>query len=220
VSKYRGFLIYGLKDPLSGKIRYVGRSSNGLKRPTEHMRPHALARKTHRSSWIKSVLAKGTIPEVVILERTEFQNQLNDLEKKWITKFRNDGIKLVNHTDGGDGIQGFRHTKESRKKISEASKRNRPKGTFFHSKETKKLIGEESRSRPPQSEETKLKKSLGQTTIPFEAFEYGKSIGIFQSRSKFCRDFGVSRHSLVQWLRTGHFKSTNRFTFKLREDLK
>ncbi|MDE2022100.1 MAG: hypothetical protein KGI71_04315, partial [Patescibacteria group bacterium] len=43
-------------------------------------------------------------------------------EIKQITQLRQDGYALVNQTNGGDGIAGFSHSYETRKKMSDAAK--------------------------------------------------------------------------------------------------
>jgi len=43
-------------------------------------------------------------------------------EKYLINVFKTRGYNLANFTDGGDGISGYRHTKETRAKLSEQSK--------------------------------------------------------------------------------------------------
>jgi len=44
---------------------------------------------------------------------------LYELEKWWIAQFRKEGYKLVNGTDGGEGICGWQHSEVTRKKMSE-----------------------------------------------------------------------------------------------------
>lgn len=120
MNSYTGYLIYGLEDPISNKIRYVGRSCSGLKRPTEHARPHKLKIKSHTTSWIKSLLNQNQKPKVVVLETFPDPSQLNEAEKKWINIYKNND--LTNHTDGGGGIAGYRHTEEAKRKIGLACK--------------------------------------------------------------------------------------------------
>ena len=36
------FIIYGLADPATDAVRYIGRSSNGLVRPRGHFKPSSL----------------------------------------------------------------------------------------------------------------------------------------------------------------------------------
>lgn len=43
-------------------------------------------------------------------------------EKYLINVFRSRGYELANFTDGGDGVSGYKHTDETKKKLSEISK--------------------------------------------------------------------------------------------------
>lgn len=49
------------------------------------------------------------------------------LESRLIRLYRNRKHVIVNHTDGGEGITGFRFSEESRKKMSDSRK-----GRVFH----------------------------------------------------------------------------------------
>jgi len=42
-----------------------------------------------------------------------------ELEKELIKELREQGVPLVNYTDGGDGVSGYKHTNEARAKMSE-----------------------------------------------------------------------------------------------------
>ena len=42
-----------------------------------------------------------------------------ELEKELIKELRKQGVPLVNYTDGGDGVSGYKHTNEARAKMSE-----------------------------------------------------------------------------------------------------
>ena len=113
------FLIYGLKDPNTGEIRYIGRSCSGLKRPREHSCPKNLqSKKTHCVSWIKSL--EGKKPIIEVLEYGKDSEHLDILEKSWIKKGRELGWRLTNHTEGGGGTRNYKHTEEAKQKISAA----------------------------------------------------------------------------------------------------
>jgi hypothetical protein len=120
-------IIYGLVDPRSGELRYVGKSTSGLTRPKKHLTSSLLRKEanTHRVKWIKSVIKDGLLPRIVVLEETEDPELLDGLEKAAIAKFRAEGVRLVNGTDGGEGSLGRRQTEGARRKISEA-KRGKP----------------------------------------------------------------------------------------------
>ncbi len=103
VSKY---LIYGLVDPKSNELRYVGRSSSGLNRPRMHSRPSSLkANRDYCHFWVEALLKNGLTPEILVLEQFEssadVNDRLNDAEVFWIAYFRYIGARLTNMTTGG-----------------------------------------------------------------------------------------------------------------------
>lgn len=99
------FIIYGLVDPETFELKYIGRSSSGLRRPRSHWENPLVATrhdKVHR--WCLSLLEKGLHPEIDILEEIDSSEQLNDLERFWIASIRASGADLKNITDGGDDL--------------------------------------------------------------------------------------------------------------------
>ncbi len=125
--------IYSLCDPESGAVRYVGITRRSLK---ERLRTHIRFAKdsnNHRSTWIRSVIARGLRPTITTLEETM------DVERErwWIVHYRSLGCDLTNGNDGGGGcpawneeareavrrgVTGFRHTEEAKRKISDAAR--------------------------------------------------------------------------------------------------
>src|SRR6266576_2416400 len=94
--------IYGLCDPETGEIRYVGKSKNVEKRIREHLRPCALLANTHKIFWIKSLLARRLIPIFKIL--LVVPASIADAEEiKLIATMRASGARLTNTADGGEG---------------------------------------------------------------------------------------------------------------------
>jgi hypothetical protein len=76
-----------------------------------------------------------------------------DLEVKLIAALRNGGVKLVNRTDGGDGMSGYKHSEESKAKMSEAGK------CKVFSEEHKANMSESAKGKP-KSDEHKAKISV------------------------------------------------------------
>lgn len=100
------FLIYGLADPRTDAVRYIGKSSSGLKRPRRHSLPGCLrADQTYKGNWIRSLLAAGLQPKTVVLEECA-ADALCDAECFWIAQARGLGWSLTNLTKGGDGTPG------------------------------------------------------------------------------------------------------------------
>lgn len=113
-------VVYGLTDPRSGEIRYVGKSMNGTARVREHGQPRHLEReKTHKAHWIRGLIHLGLTYGHVILEECQSATLLIEAERRWITHGRAAGWNLTNLTDGGDGTSGRVLSQESRDRISE-----------------------------------------------------------------------------------------------------
>lgn len=121
------FLIYGLVDPRTKLVRYVGKSSSGLTRPRSHLCPSNLAHRTYSARWIKSLLALGLRYEIVVLE-TPHKEILSDTERWWIAYGRASGWPLTNLTDGGEGAFGTHpvFTPHHRASLSVAARRRDP----------------------------------------------------------------------------------------------
>lgn len=99
------YLIYGLIDPITNELRYIGRSSSGLQRPRCHFTPCILKKeKNHCHNWIKSLINKNLKPEIIIIETFDNSNNLNEAEIYWIAYFKFLGCNLTNLTDGGQVV--------------------------------------------------------------------------------------------------------------------
>src|SRR5438552_2383132 len=99
------FLIYALCDPRDNAIRYIGKSSNGLRRPQAHRYPSARIDGTHRAKWLQALHLLGLRATIEIVEVCSAIS-LNEAERFWIEEFRREGCKLTNHCDGGEGTAG------------------------------------------------------------------------------------------------------------------
>ena len=76
-------LIYGLRDPRTNEIRYVGQSSTGLHRPKQHAKYKGPARSA-KEKWVAKLLRLCLVPEIVILQVLEGPDELNSAEIFWI----------------------------------------------------------------------------------------------------------------------------------------
>lgn len=170
-TKVSKFLIYALVDPRTKEWRYIGKSSSGLTRAQAHRWPSILKRtaKTHCTCWVKSLMSQGLEYEIVVLEEFENAEKLNEAETEWIAEARRLGVPLTNHTDGGEGVSGYKATEETKRKLSKSLKGRthsieaRAKLSIAH---MGKLISDETRAKlsainkgKRQTEETKAKRS-------------------------------------------------------------
>jgi len=144
-------IIYILKDPITNKVRYVGKTETSLqKRLYDHIYNKT---KTPKSSWIQSLLKQNLKPLIEEIERTTRANWI-EREIYWISFYKNQGEKLTNSTLGGDGrTGGFFVSKETRLKLSNSSKGRK------HTEVTKQKIGIANKN---CTVETRQRKSLAQ----------------------------------------------------------
>lgn len=109
-------VIYGLCDPVTHQVRYIGKTVN-LKSRMRRYRS-GCHHSPHLKNWIALLGRKGQWPEVKVLETCLFG--LGDAEKHWIKHGRERGWDLINATDGGDG---WPCTPQSVEKIRQANLR-------------------------------------------------------------------------------------------------
>lgn len=140
---------------------YIGKGSGNRK--NHHLMENELINGTnkHKINKIKKILKKGKSPIVSIVK--EFNEEQDALlyESELICFFgrsdnSDDGI-LVNMTDGGDGVSGYRHTMETKQLISDMQKGIKRSPL---SEETKNKIREGNKGKHV-SDETRLKISEG-----------------------------------------------------------
>jgi hypothetical protein len=154
------FVIYGLFDPDTKDIRYVGITSRSvISRLSEHLRK-AKKGKTYKDRWVAKLLSNGKVPLLCILYTASSFEEVKALEICFIFYFRNSGHSLVNTTDGGDGALGLKHSEEyikrlvlrcKGKKLSENHKLAIRKGNIIpamlgkhHSEKTKQILRDKS----------------------------------------------------------------------------
>lgn len=87
----RPVYIYALRDPRDWRIRYVGKTN----RPSIRLRKHCNDQTSgHRGRWLTSVRTHGGKPVMELLELCVGNGIVE--EAKWIKKYLEVGIKLVN----------------------------------------------------------------------------------------------------------------------------
>lgn len=97
--------IYGLCDPLTQQLRYVGKANRPDVRRYQHIESRALVHKSHKNHWIKSLQAKGSRPEMFVIEEVS-KDGWQEAEQFWIAYFKSIGADLTNSTLGGEGDCG------------------------------------------------------------------------------------------------------------------
>ena len=112
---------------VNGKV-YIGQSKNVNKRKNKHftlLRHNKHKNKHLQSAWNK-YYEKNFVFEIIESFESYDPDIINEREIFWI-KYYNSFNKDFgyNNTSGGDGIKNYKHTEEAKKKISEASKKQK-----------------------------------------------------------------------------------------------
>lgn len=119
-TKSFSWVIYVLKNPRTLEIRYVGWTR---KKPGDRLKTHVWdsvrhPHQTYRQAWIMSLVSIGLTPIIEVIESGTGEGW-GEAERKWIARYRAQGARLVNGTDGGDGVPGW-GTPEQRSAIRKA----------------------------------------------------------------------------------------------------
>lgn len=156
--------IYGLVDPHTGLIRYIGKTGWGQARVRLHQTQLHKDR-TYKGNWLRKLKDEGLECEVEVLEVMP-KELLSEGERFWIEYAKCLGWPLTNLTDGGEGLHGHVFSEEHKAKISSANKgrkltdeqkqkirtaalqrdpltrlRSNPRRGWHHSEETRGKIG-------------------------------------------------------------------------------
>lgn len=168
--------IYALIHPVTKEIKYIGKSDTPQIRLSQHIiDSRKKGRKNKKEAWIKSLLNKNLKPEFIILE-TVSKKDWKIKEREWIAKYKD---QLKNQTNGGDGIDGYKHTPESLKKMKPSwikkGQRLSPKTEFqkghIKTKEWKEIISKKLKGYK-HSEKTKRNMSIAQKKMSKKKSEY------------------------------------------------
>lgn len=106
--------IYGLIDPRTQELRYVGKTvlTPDRRLCTHKWRAKAEPHKVHSMAWILSLAKTGMEPDVFTIEEVPPYENWVEREQFWIEYFRAIGANLCNHSRGGEGAPGFKQTPE------------------------------------------------------------------------------------------------------------
>lgn len=107
--------LYALCEPGTRTVRYIGKTVSLKRRWPEHLTA-SLRHRDYLGNWLRSL--QGVRPELVPLRQVT-DDEGSFAEIKYIRIARSLGMKLVNATDGGEGVT---MTDNTRRKISKALK--------------------------------------------------------------------------------------------------
>lgn len=101
------FVIYGLRDPKTKKIGWVGQSKHGLDRPKSIITDSAIEScNLGCRNWLRALRSESLKPEIVILESCSTVDELNEAERRHIDKIRSESESQLTNIQGG----GFEKT--------------------------------------------------------------------------------------------------------------
>lgn len=214
--------IYGLVDPSTSEIRYVGYTAKSL----EHrLNNHWCSRKrssTHKNHWLcKLWNDNGIKPDIFVLEEVS-EDEWEEAETFWIEYCRFIGANLTNGTIGGNGRKkGSRLSSEHKAKISDGLKKAIAAGTF-------KPDGSHARGKPAWNTGKKMPgttkggKTAKGVSRPWQDGEKrsearrkdfvlvnrdtGERVAVSGIR-KFCREYGLASHQNLSAVINGKMPS-------------
>ena len=208
-------IIYTLSHPITKKVVYIGKTINTLE---TRLYGHVGDSKRHNRKickWISKLTSEGLIPLIEELDSSS-EEDLARLEIFYIELFKAWGFDLKNHTEGGEGLIGFKHSDKTKKmKSLQVSGINNPFYNKTHSQEAKDKISKANKNKK-MSEEFCNKRSQYMKANPITKETYQKIaevnkikvaqydlnmnlIKIHDSAADVCRD--------VPELSTGHISS-------------
>lgn len=134
--------------------------------------------------WLRKWLDKGVDPKPFVIEQVGPEGDLGAVEVFYIAYFKYLGFDLLNLSEGGEGVVGYRHTEEAKARISRA-KKGKPN---LHAK--------------PLSEESKDRISLTKTGLtPVARREMAEMYQNRFSSNQIAEKFGVSQCCVLGQLR-------------------
>lgn len=181
--------IYVLIDPRNNQIKYLGKTNRELKvRFSAHLSDKSNTKKT---SWIKSLKSHNLKPIIKLIDVVE--DDWAFWEEYWIINLKILGFDLLNHTNGGEGMYGFKMSDETRAKLSKAFKGKR------HSEEWKKRIG-------------------ATNSIPIKVYTLdGIEKYLFDSATQACKELKLNRAHIAECCK-GKLRSCGDLVFRYAKD--
>lgn len=224
----KAYTIYSLLCPITNEIMYVGATSQSLKlRLRGHLKNAKNKKyKSKKDDWIRELSSKSLIP---IISQLEIVNHESWQEKEmyWISYFRENNISILNQTDGGYGVKGYRHTEERKRELSQFFKGNDYrigcKRTKYVWKNGEYIVSEDTKQKMSSSqikvyEEGRRKLSSKSKGITTQVVQYtigGIFVAEYLSTSDAARKTGIKRTTLTEHLR-GKNQSSGGFIFKFK----
>ena len=202
--------IYTLQNPVTGEIRYIGRTKRCLRaRLNSHISASKYC-KDHKANWIKYLIKNNLRPEIYLLDIVE--EELEDYwEKFYISLFKTWNFNLNNSTLGTESYG--RHSAETRLKISISNtgkkrteqQKAQIKATrnleTFKSEEYREKISEIHKQRYIDNPELRLKRAILKGSKEFNVYRIEKDksrtfLKSFIIKEECQKEFNLSRQAI------------------------
>jgi len=201
------FYIYQHRKADTNEIFYVGKGKGTRLNQS----------KGRNQYWHRVVAKHGFIAEYIAQNLDEELAFLAEMEA--IDVYRRRGIQLVNHTDGGEGVSGYKHTEEHKSKLKGNNRGSLTWGMTFkgkkHTEESRQKmshsqVGNKNKLGKKVSEESKQKMSQAKSGKPVfakrvltddEVHEIRAALG-YRNIAKLARQYGVGE-STIRRIRNG-----------------
>jgi hypothetical protein len=208
------YKIYTLNHPITNEIRYVGQTVYELK---IRLRKHLVSKdKSYRTNWIQSLLKQDLKPIINLVLDNLSKEESNYYEQYYIQKYKENGVNLVNLTNGGEGSNGFRHSEETKKLLSNIRKEQKEKNILKFNSINNKI----SKTKTPKIDievysanviNQKGRRNIKQFTLD------GIFVKEFISLREIERELGYFRANITPCLK-GEFKQAYNFIWKYSDE--
>jgi hypothetical protein len=199
-------IIYGLIDPVTKQLRYIGQSFNGLQRAKCHMSDYAHGTNHHKRNWINKLKSLNLVYEIEILETVKTREELDEAEIFYIAYFKSIGCDLLNATAGGSGL--WRPNLEVKQKMS-AWQKGIPKSEEVKKKIAATLTGRVSTNKGRHLSPERLAAYVANRNVPFKD-QHGV---IYTSLKEAAEKLNLSKPNIHHVL-NGKRKSTGGYIFE------
>lgn len=218
--------IYALIEPITLEIKYIGKAKQELnKRLYAHIH-ESKSSNTKKNKWIKSLINKNLKPKIEEIDFVP-ESEWEFWEMYWISQFKAWGFDLKNTDEGGKGQSSVfmkknnpMFKKENREKISKSLKGNKFAKGFKHTEETKAKVSNgvkeynKINQRTKEHNEKIAQKNRETKKNPVYQFNLsGDFIEKFNSVSEACIKTNSNKVTLYKCLQ-GKFKQCNGFLWK------
>ena len=86
-------LIYSLSCPVTNEVHYIGKSTQGMLRPLEHLKQ---SHSNKIKEWVNTLKELNNAPIINVIEYVPFEEDLDGRERYWIQYYLNKGNNLLN----------------------------------------------------------------------------------------------------------------------------